>query len=79
MKRSVEAGMVPDALGPLPRAAPIYAYMLVFGDVTESANTTFIFYMQGMFEEAILDVVGATPPFTSSSRMQTVPVPLNPL
>ena len=44
----MEAGVKPDELGPLPRAAPTYAYMLVFGDVTESAKTTFIFYMQGM-------------------------------
>ena len=63
MKRSVEAGVVPDALGPLPRAAPIYAYMLVFGDVTVSAKTTFVFSKQGMFEEAMLAVVGAVPEF----------------
>ena len=50
-------------MGPLPRAAPIYAYMLVFGDVTESAKTTFVFSKQGMFEEAMLAVVGATPLF----------------
>ena len=48
MKRSEEAGVTPDALGPLPRAAPTYAYILMFGDVTESAKTMFIFYMQGM-------------------------------
>ena len=63
MKRSVEAGVKPDELGPLPRAAPTYAYMLVFGDVTESAKTTFMFSMQGMFEEAMLAVVGAVPLF----------------
>ena len=63
MKRSVDAGVTPEELGPLPRAAPIYAYMLVFGDVTESAKTTLVFSMQGMVLEAMLAVVGATPLF----------------
>ena len=63
MKRSVAAGVTPLELGPLPRAAPIYAYMLVFGEVTSSAKTTFILSMQGMVEEAMLAVVGAVPEF----------------
>ena len=63
MNRSVAAGVTPLELGPLPRAAPIYAYMLVFGDVTESAKTTLVFSMQGMLLEAMLAVVGATPLF----------------
>ena len=63
MNMSVAAGSKPVASGPLPRAAPIYAYMLVFGDTTESAKITFIDSMQGMLEEAMLAVEGATPLF----------------
>ena len=63
MNRSVDAGVTPEELGPLPRAAPIYAYISAFGDVTESAKTTLVFSMQGMVLEAMLAVVGATPLF----------------
>ena len=63
IKRSVEAGVKPEEFGPLPRATPIYAYMLASCVVTLSAKTTFILSMQGMVEEAMLAVVGAVPLF----------------
>ena len=63
MKRSVAAGVKPEELGPKPRATPTYAYMLVFGEATVSAKTTFTLSMQGMFEAAMLAVVGAVPLF----------------